>query len=302
MSTVSGNIVQQRQEPIHEANEPPGLVFRLGLFVLFLMAGLAILVFGSNYYTLFPTNRNLAYNILLSAICLIAAVLMKRAERLARYWQIAFAFFVASVAFPITLLLGGFSRPLLAFFNLTASSSQGMAVAKLYEALLIVVPILALTKLSGGDLGSLYIKRGNLKWGLLIGGGVLLNLGSSAFMFFATRYTSLGRLGAAVLWGAVFSLANGFMEELWLRGVFLKKMTPLLGVTGTLLLTCTVFSLMHAGAVYLSPPVIPFMLVNTFTLGFACAYVMMKTDSIWGPTLMHAAADLFLFIAMLANP
>jgi len=27
----------------------------------------------------------------------------------------------------------------------------------------------------------------------------------------------------------------------------------------------------------------------------------MKTDSIWGATLIHAAADLFLFIAMLAN-
>jgi len=36
-------------------------------------------------------------------------------------------------------------------------------------------------------------------------------------------------------------------------------------------------------------------------LGLACGYVMMKTDNIWGAVLIHAAADLFAFIALLAN-
>jgi membrane protease YdiL (CAAX protease family) len=43
------------------------------------------------------------------------------------------------------------------------------------------------------------------------------------------------------------------------------------------------------------------MLANTLTMGLACGYLTIKTDSIWGAVLIHAAADLFLFIAMLAN-
>jgi len=46
---------------------------------------------------------------------------------------------------------------------------------------------------------------------------------------------------------------------------------------------------------------LPFMVANTFTLGLGCGYLMMKSDSIWGATLIHAAADFFLFIAVLAN-
>jgi membrane protease YdiL (CAAX protease family) len=37
------------------------------------------------------------------------------------------------------------------------------------------------------------------------------------------------------------------------------------------------------------------------SLGIGCGYLMMKTDNIWGATIIHAAADLFAFIALLAN-
>jgi membrane protease YdiL (CAAX protease family) len=167
--------------------------------------------------------------------------------------------------------------------------------------LLVVLPILALTKLSGADLGSIFLKRGNMKWGLSIGTLVYFNFAASAFLFFAARYTGAGKLGAAVLWGIVFSFANGFMEELWLRGIFLKRFEPFLGVNGSILLTSIVFSLMHVGAVYVNPVAIPIMLAYCLTMGLACGYLMMKTDNIWGAVLIHAAADLFLFIAMLAN-
>jgi len=42
-------------------------------------------------------------------------------------------------------------------------------------------------------------------------------------------------------------------------------------------------------------------MLNTLSLGLACGYLMMKTDSIWGAVLIHAASDLFLFIAVLAT-
>ncbi len=148
---------------------------RVVLFVVFLICSLLILVFGSNYFAIFPTNKNLAFQLSLSGLFLVAAAWFKRDERMNPYWQIAFAFFIASFATAIMLLFGG-----------------------------------------------------------------------------------------------------------------------------SVLLTSIVFALMHSGATYLTPVAIPFIVANTLTLGLACGYLMMKTNSIWGPTLIHAASDLFLFIAMLA--
>jgi membrane protease YdiL (CAAX protease family) len=220
---------------------------------------------------------------------------------LSKYWQIAFAFFIAVFAVMITSLIGDWNHAFVSWSNARAGTSQFQDINKVYEMLMVVVPIIVLTKLSGADLGSIYLKRGNLKWGLSIGALVFFNFAASAFLFFATRYTSIDTLGAAAVWGIVFSCANGFMEELWLRGIFLRRFEPVLGVGGSVLVTSIVFALMHGGTTYLMPIAIPFMVANTLTMGLACGYLMMKTDSIWGATLIHTAADLFLFIAMLAN-
>ncbi len=278
-----------------------GWASRLGSFALFLLCGLAIFVFGSGYFALFPTNNNPLYLASLSALFLIVAVLPKQNARLEKYWRATFAFFTASAALLFSTLMARFTGAFLDALNLTTSTSPGIAIAKSYEMVMIVAPILLLTKLSGADLGSLYLRRGNLKWGLSISLLVLFNFASSAFLFFAARYSSVGSLGAAVLWGLVFAFANGFMEELWMRGIFLKRLEPLLGLGGAVLLTSIVFSAVHVGAVYLMPVAIPFMLAYALTLGIACGYLIMKTGSLWGATLIHATADLFLFIAMLAN-
>jgi membrane protease YdiL (CAAX protease family) len=282
--------------PAEAANRP----LRAGLFVLSLLCGLAIFVFGSGYYTVFPTNHSILYLAGLSALFLVSALVLRRNKRVDRYWQIAFAFFVASSALLVSTFMSRFTDRILNALNLTTDTLQGIAIAKLYEMVMIVVPILVLTRLSGEDLGSLYLRRGNRgSWS--IGTLVLFNLASSALLFFAARYSNLDKLGAAVLWGLVFSFANGFMEELWLRGLFLKRFEPLFGIGGTVLLTSLVFSLMHVGAVYLSPAAIPFLLAYALTLGLACGTLVMKTNSLWGAVLIHAAADLFGFIALLAS-
>jgi membrane protease YdiL (CAAX protease family) len=41
--------------------------------------------------------------------------------------------------------------------------------------------------------------------------------------------------------------------------------------------------------------------MNTLALGLGCGYLMMKSDNIWGAVLIHAASDLYLFVAVLAN-
>ena len=94
---------------------------------------------------------------------------------------------------------------------------------------LVAAPILVLNRVSGADLGSIFLNRGNLKLGLGIGALVFFFLAPASFMFAAQRFSSAELLMAAVVWGLVFSVANSFMEELWLRGIFLKRRVVPLG-------------------------------------------------------------------------
>jgi membrane protease YdiL (CAAX protease family) len=303
MSDKMGSDVNGVQEPVNGSPVATSLAYRGVLFVLFLACALAIFVFGTNYYKAFPTNGSSIYSAGVSAVFLIAALLLKRSPTYARYWQIAYAFFAASAVNLVSTLFAGYGSTIFRFLGVWMSDpNQSMALEKLYDALLVTLTILVLVRFSGADLGSLFLKKGSqsYRWGLGIGALVLVNFFTSALIFFGTGY-EIAKLGSAVLWGAVFALCNGFLEELWFRGLFLKKLVPLIGVTGTLLLTSLYFAALHSLAVaYMSALVVPIFLVNTFTLGLACAILMLKTDSIWGAFLIHAAADLFMFIAILA--
>jgi membrane protease YdiL (CAAX protease family) len=161
-----------------------------------------------------------------------------------------------------------------------------------------VTIILVLNRLAGADLGSVFIKRGNLKWALLVGVAVMLNFATAALMASAGKYTQLDLLGPVMLWGLVFSLANGFMEELWFRGIFLGKLQPLIGRGAAILLTALLFSIMHAGAVYMSPAAIPVFMINLFTHGLVMGYLVFKMDNLWCAGLYHAACDFWLFVVM----
>lgn len=274
---------------------------RLGLFLLFLVCEAVIFIFGSHYFDVFPTNKNLTFNLVVSAVFLAASLWFKFDKRLNQYWLVAFAFFIASVAYPITAIFGGWIRAVLVWFAVTNDTSQGLAIEKVCEMLLKAIPILALVKLSGADFGSVFLKRGNLKLGLGIGALVFFFLAPASFMFAAQRFTSVDALVAAVVWGLVFSIVNSFMEELWLRGIFLKRFEPLLGVDASVWLTSIIFAVMHGFAFYFDPFALAFFTVNTLALGLACGYLMMKSGSLWGAVVIHAASDFFLFLAVLAN-
>ena len=95
-----------------------GRINRAGLFVVLLVCALAIFLFGPNYYKAFPTNGNGTYAAILTLIFLAAAVLFKRSEKLSRYWQITYAFFVASAVNLVSVLFSGYNSTILQAFNI----------------------------------------------------------------------------------------------------------------------------------------------------------------------------------------
>ncbi|HEX9018340.1 MAG TPA: CPBP family intramembrane glutamic endopeptidase [Anaerolineaceae bacterium] len=278
------------------------LAQKSGLFVLILICAIVVFILGDNHFNAFPTNRNVVYESATTAFFLAAAIVMRRIPRFNDYWQIAYAFFAAAAVILVTTLTVGFRDALFRGIGILPNTNPEAAAAKVFEALMTIGTILLLSRLAGMKLESLYVKRGNLKWGLLIGLGTLLNFMTSSLMFFVGRFSSLDRFGSAILWGIVFSLCNGFLEELWLRGQFLKKLAPALGMGTTIVLTSLWFGMYHvSGIMYMQPQAIPFYMINTFTFAAAWGYLMHRTDSWIGPGLMHAASDFFLFIAMLGS-
>lgn len=291
--------VQAQVEP---TTPPISPLARLSLFLVFLLCSVSIFLLGTNVYELFPTNNNLTYSICLSAGFLLVTLLLKRTPKSTRYWQVLYAFFIASMVNLVSILMSNYAYGFRSWFRITTGTNQALAVEKLYYTLLAVITILVLTRLAGGNMGSIFLKRGNQhkKWGWFVGLLVLFHFFSSALIFFGTGY-STSSLGGVILWGLVFALSNSLLEELWFRGIFLNKLVPLIGATATIVLTSIWFALLHLLSVaYLPAVVVPIFLVNTLCLGVTCGVLMLKTDSLWGAFLVHAAADLFLWIALLA--
>jgi membrane protease YdiL (CAAX protease family) len=279
-------------------------------FLFYLIGGLLVFLWGANTFRLFPTNMNIVYEWGLTLILLLLAVVMQRVPRLQIYWKIASALFIASAANAVNLSLGNFLAPILHLFG---EDMRFYAIDKLAQAIPIVLTIILLTMWTGDDLGSLFLKRGNLRLGL--------KFGLISFAIFAVIFTVIVVIQAggpknqglfasgipvntvvnAIPWILMFCFVNSFMEELWFRGVSLGKLTPVLGRTASIVVTALVFGSTHAAATYITPIQMLLFATIVIGLGLVNAYMMLKTDSIWGSVFFHAGYDLLVILPLLAE-
>lgn len=264
----------------------------VGTFLLFLLAGSVVFLPGITFSAWIPDTVETFLRIVLCVLFLVLTMAFARRTGRKDLWPIPFAFFLAAFS---QLLAWQFSGLPARWFSLDVSSIDGMAVAKLSQSLLIIIPVLLLTKASGQSLSSIYIRKGKIKYGL--------SIGSMAFIVFAGFLVlqaknadgGLNSLLSSSPWILVFVIANGFNEELLFRGLFLKKFEPFLGKGGSNLLTAIVFTLPHMKVDYVVSGEILWFLAVAFILALMWGYLMQKTGSILGPALFHAGADLLLF-------
>ncbi len=271
---------------------------RLLISVVLLFCGLLVFVFGTNYYSIFPTNNSQAYRAILAALFLGAALILRRNESAEHYSHIAYAFFVATVTYFITSLTVEMREPLFRAINVPMDTALHLALIKVYEVVLVVAVILLLSKLWGNDLGSLYIKKGRLGLSLFIGLSLLVINTATGIATGAALGGAGEELVAQLPWALVFSLANGFMEELLFRGLFLRRFAALIGEVGSIIVTSIVFTVIHAAASYMNPVEAILFQVIIFPMALLFAYLMHKTDNLWGSALYHAGSDVFLFYLM----
>ncbi len=266
---------------------------RIILSVLLVLGGVAVFVFGSPYYTVFPTNGNQAYYIALVLFFLIVSAVFKRSQSLSRYWPAAYSLFIASAGL---LFL---STGILNLQRDTMEPLQFLAMDKLSQFLHVVPVIVGLTLLAKDDFKAIFIMKGRLKRGLTFG---LVSFASFAAITLVMQSNSSGffaSLPAAIPWLLLFVFANAIMEELWFRAIFLRKYEALIGRNAAIIVTAVVFGAPHVGATYDFPGGgVVFGLV-VFGLGLVGAYSMFKDDGLIGPVFFHAGYDLLVMVPIL---
>lgn len=284
--------------------------YRSAVFVLFLGGGLMIFLLGNNWTARFPTNDSTLYKWSLPVLFLALAVALRRSKRLPECAGIAFALCTAAFAVALQWACGNWLKPLL---PPAAGAAPRLAAEKLAEAIPVVLSILLLTRLAGNDMGSLFLKRGNLRWGLRFGlisfavwaviFAVIAVLGANAPAsqgLFAAG-VPLAVIAAALPWMLAWAFTNSLMEELWFRGVFLKKLRPVLGAAAAILVTALIFAAPHFGGAYITSGQRLLFAGIVFALGLVNGWVMLKTDSIWGSVFFHAGYDLLVIIPVLVS-
>lgn len=298
-----GNQLNHNGNDKSSANDPnktdlaPGA--RVGLFFLFLAIGLVVTVVGHS--ASIPDEWRTATRAGLTLVLLAATIGLHRSERLRPFWKISLAYLAVSLGFLLANITG---RLLPAPQSLASSPMMGLAFGKLFDVVPIVLPMLLVPAVAGDDFGSIYLQRGKLGQSLLLG----LLVSAVTFIPFvmlgglqSMRIVSTATVVAALPWIVVFALSNSFMEELWWRGLFLRKYQVFLGVRGALLLTALGWGLMHLIVTYFAGGQLVAFVVVDILLGLAYGWITQRTDTLWGAVLAHAAADAFLVLGMLAT-
>lgn len=290
MSTTEDSRIELRR------NRP----LRAGLFFLFVIIGSLTFFVFSHFRPVFPGDIDIPARIAFIAALLACSLLLRRSERFAKYWLVPFAFFIASLAQALDYYFSGWSLSLL---GLDVSTPAGIAVDKLESTFLIVVPIIVLTRLSGNSMGSIYLQKGNLKQGLIIGLTVFVVVAVVSMPWAKFQYQagdlSLHRVVPWIPWILLFVLANGFNEELLFRGLFLKKLEPLVGSFPANLCMAIPFAALHYGVDYTQN--IFLLMALLLPLGLALGYVMQRTNSIMASWLIHASFDIAVVLALFSQ-
>jgi membrane protease YdiL (CAAX protease family) len=273
---------------------------RIGLFLLFLALGLLLFLVFSHFRPLLPKNAELPSRIALILVLLGSSLLLRRSDRLSKYWPVIFAFFIASFAQALDYYLSGWLPGLL---GLDIGSPAGIAVDKLESTILIVLPIVLLTRLSGNNMGSIYLRKGNLRLGLIIGLSVFVVVAVLSIPWAQWQYLvgdlSLQRVLPWIPWILLFVLANSINEELLFRGLFLQKLEPFLGAFPANLCMAVPFAMLHIGIDYSRNTLL--LLALLLPLGLLLGYVMQKTRSILAPWLIHASMDIAVVLSLFSQ-
>lgn len=272
-------------------------VTKVALALLFI--GCSFLVFNVGGYNSFiPSDLVLLSRFVVVVILLIPTFILFRLEGTwNKYWKLSFSFWISSIGMLLAWFLGRWYQLIP---GLSTSTVPGVAVAKVSEVLPIITAILVGMYLVDKDFTQVYIRGGDL--------GKSIKLGLLASLAALLPFVLVGGLGLTaspsmivswIPWMCLFATSNAFMEELMVRGIFLRKYESILGQKQSLLLTSVIFAIFHQAIIgYTDLLSLSVFMGMTFFLGLIWGYVIQQSDNIWGAVLAHTVADIFFVLAV----
>jgi uncharacterized protein len=282
---------------------PGEWIERIVLALVFVfIGGVAIVVFNPwGRQWIVDRVDNYLWRAGLSLLLLILSWWVRRSEHYRKVGPVIFALFILFAAVSLDWVFGLF---LLDSLHVSDATPAGWTFLKLNDCFVIVGTVVVFTRLSGGSLGSIYIQRGNLKLGLVIGGIAFIVACAGAIptaeLLFEGQGLTLSRVLPWTLWLLLLIvLANGALEEILFRGLFLRKLEPFFGKLLSNVLIAFVFTVLHQGVSYTSDQVI--FLAIVFPLALAWGFITQKTDSVWGSILFHAGTDIPIFLGIFST-
>jgi hypothetical protein len=251
--------------------------------------------------------------VFLAALLLAIALLARRSQTLRIYWEIPFAFFVFTVAgFAGDLNVSPLQRAFVANVlhqtptsnNPLASTVLGTVLVQLFSTLCMVALIIGLTRASGSDLQAIFIAKMRHPWTLVVGIVAFLAFfalaarGRTAAFFPTHNVVTFSHFLALTPALVILVLCNGLREELWFRGLFLKKYEGFLGPLAANVLAAVIFTAFHVQVQY-ALNLLPF-LGYTLILGLVAGYLMQKSGSVLASVIFHAGSDIPIFLVYLS--
>jgi membrane protease YdiL (CAAX protease family) len=274
-------------------------VERIVLALLFTAIGSLIYIVFSPLRPLLDRVTDYLGRIALILLLLMAVWLVRKSKRLEKYGQVFLGLLIMTIAVSLDWVIANY---LIDHLGVNGNTPVGFALMKLNECAVVVCVTILFTRMSGGSLGSIYIQKGNLKQGLIIGliAFFLAAAGSIPMAsLFKAQDLSMDRIIGWLPWLLIFVLANAAQEELLFRGLFLRKLQPFFGKSLSNFLVVFIFTLLHQGVNYTSSNLI--FLAVLVPLALAWGYIMQKTDSIWASLLFHAGMDIPIMLGIFSN-
>ena len=136
------------------------------LALIFLITGSVIMLVFNPWTPLLDQTFDLSGRVIIVVLLIFTLLLLRKSERLQVYWQVIYGLLVLVAAVSMDRVI---SLWLIQGVGLSDSSPQGWAALKLVEVIVVVAMVILLTRVAGSSLGSIYIQKGNLKFGLSVG-------------------------------------------------------------------------------------------------------------------------------------
>lgn len=284
-----------------QALSKPGWIERVIVALLFsAIGGVTMTVFNPWGKQFLEHAPDYIGRLVLITLLLIGTVLVRRSKRLEKYSQLSIGLLILAIVVSLDKIIGVY---LLEYVGVSDATPTGWMLQKVNETLFVVCAVIFLHKAGGGTLESLYIQKGKLKLGLTIGviTFLLAAAGSipAAEFLFKAKDLSLARVLPWIPMILAIVLANGTLEELLFRGVFLRRLDRFFGKFGANFLIALVFTILHRGVSYTSQEMM--FLVILFPLALVWGAITQKTEGLWASILFHAGMDIPIFLGIFSN-